>query len=150
MSAPETLLLDRIKTVFDTEFAPQSFVLSRDRLLRADGKDGTAKTGMYPTTTQEDTRNANMLVVGAVVQLYLPFNPDPAANEHAVVDPTTIIGYADRFRRAIGAGGNDVGNVTDFWYLRVPRIDYPVDPSGNVTRFEAQVEGRCDNPGIYA
>ena len=146
MSVPETLLTTRVKSVFATEFAPEGWTLADDRLLRAAGKDGVTEAGVSPDSTIEDGRNANMLVVTCTVQLYLPFNPDP--DEHYVVDPTSIVTYADRFRRAIGA--NDNGNVTDFWYLRMPRILYPVDPTGNKSRFEATVEGRCDNPGIYA
>lgn len=145
-AAPETLLAARVKSVFATEFAPESWTVKDDRLLRANGKDGVAMAAVSPDSTVEDSRNANVLVVSVTVQLYLAFDPEP--DDSLVIDPNVIVGYADRFRRAIGA--NDNGNQTDFWYLRMPRITYPLDPTGNKTRFEATVESRCDNPGITA
>lgn len=146
MAAPETLIAARIKQVFDAEFTPEGFVLEPDKLLRAAGKDGEAHAAVSPNNAVEAPRTVVRLDVETLIQLYLGFDPTP--DEDRVVDPGVIVGYGDRIRRAFGP--NSSGNTSDMWGLRVTRIDYPDDPTGNKSRLEATVIGYADNTAALA
>lgn len=142
MSAPETLVRARIKAIVDAEFAPEGFVAADDKLLRATGSDGNIHVAVSPERAEEDTRNVGRLIVTTLLQIYLGFDPvpDPAR----VVDPTVIEGYGNRLRTAFRAQSS--GSTGDFWFLRLTRIEYPDDPTGNKSRLDAYIEGDADNP----
>lgn len=142
---PEQAVTTAVKTIFANTFASEGWTLADDRLLRAAGKDGT-EAAIYPVTSLEKATQVQELIVTVTVQLYLAFDPEP--NEDYVVDPNVIIGYADRLRRAFQSHSS--GNTDDLWWLRLTGVTYPVDPTGNVSRFEATVEAHCSNPAAYA
>lgn len=146
MTAPETLLATRIKQVLDAEFAPQSFVTEHTKLLRAAGRDGKTRLATSPNDANEHPRVVVQLDVEYLIQLYLGFDDDP--DETRTVDPTVIVGYGDRIRRAFGP--NSSGNTSDLWGLRVTTITYPDDPTGHKTRLEAIVVGYADNTAALA
>ncbi len=64
------------------------------------------------------------------------------------VDPRRITGFADRFRRKVESTQNGSLGTTDVWYFEVVDVWYPHDPTGNKTRFEAEVLGRGDNTAL--
>ncbi len=142
---PEQAAATAVKSIFATTFSSEGWTLADDRLLRAAGKDAT-QSAIYPVIAQEKSSQVQELIVTLTVQLYLKFDPEP--NEDYVVDPNVIIGYADRFRRAFQ--GNSTGTTNDMWWMRFTGVTYPVDPTGNVSRFEATIEAHCSNPAAYA
>lgn len=140
MAAPETLLRNRLKTILETEFAPDGLVVYHDRITAA---QATTKhvAGVFPTTTAQRDTDAHTLAINAVVQVYRRWNPeiDPLQK----VDPTLIEDWAERFRVAV----KNQSHVNDpgCWYLMVDRIIYPPDPTGNITRFHAEVVAYGNN-----
>lgn len=141
MSAPETEIANRIKTVLDAEFTPEGFVTEHTKLLRAAGRDGRDRLATSPNEAVEAPRVVVQLDVEYLIQLYLGFPDDP--DEDRTVDPNVIVGYGDRIRRAFGP--NSTGTTSDMWGLRVEGIEYPDDPTGHKTRLEATIIGYADN-----
>lgn len=146
MTAPETLLANRIKSVLDAEFVAEGFTTEHTKLLRAAGRDGTDRLATSPNDADEHNRVVVQLDVEYLIQLYLGFDDTP--DETRTVDPTVIVNYGDRIRRAFGP--NSSGNTSDLWGLRVTTITYPDDPTGHKTRLEATVVGYADNPAALA
>lgn len=141
MTPPETLVTQRVRTIFETEFAPEGLTLADDKLVRAAGKDGTV-AAISPESAAEKPGQVQQLVIPCLLQLYLAYDASP--DEFIVVDPNVIAGYGDRLRRAFQEQSS--GNSDDLWYLRLIRIDYPDDPTGNKSRLEATIEGEATNP----
>lgn len=142
MTPPETLVTQRIKAIFNAEFAAEGWTLADDELPRAAGKDGDTKAAVFPDEAAERPGAVQQLVVLATVQLYLAYDASP--DEFIEVDPNIIVGYGDRLRRAFQAQSS--GNSSDLWYLRLKRIAYPPDPTLNKTRLEATIEAAANNP----
>src|SRR5688572_11660429 len=142
MTPPATAVRERVKTLADAEFAAEGWETADDKLLRASGRDGVTRLAVYPDDEHVLPRNQLILLVPVTFQLYLGY--DDSIDEHMQVDPGIIEELADRFRRAFE--DNSSGTTDDLWYLTLDRIEYPDDPTGNKTRFEATIVGRCDNP----
>lgn len=142
MAAPATSARARVESVVETEFAPQSISVEADKLLRAAGRDGRTRVACSPVSESEVPRNVNELQVDLLLQYYLPFNDEP--EENYAVDPTAIEAVADRLRRAFRTQSG--GTTSDMWFLRLRRIEYPDDPTGNKSRLEAYITAWCDNP----
>jgi hypothetical protein len=141
MAAPEAIVMERVKAAADTALGPRGLPpVAYDKLLRAAGKDGVAELAVYPEGAQPKRGQRIELVVPVVLQVYLPFNPDP--DEHLAVDPLTIVEHAEAFRQTFAPG---TPATDDVWFLRLEGIRYPDDPTGNKTRFEALVEGLGTN-----
>lgn len=142
MAVPETLVLTAVKELTEAIYTPEGWTVNFDKLPRSTGHDAPeAALAVYPEAATPDPRHRVMLVIPCVLQVYLPY--EARVDEGQQVDPTTIAGYADRLRRGF-ATGQGAGN-SDLWYLRIDNITYPDDPTGNKTRFEAQITGRGDN-----
>lgn len=141
MTPPETLIRDRVQTVFASTFSSEGWTAADDKLPRAAGKDGHAVAAVYPEEARENPRVVNELIIPVVLQLYLAYEAEP--DEHIVVDPGVIEGYADRLRGAFETQSS--GSSGDFWFLRLVRIAYPDDPTGNKSRLEAFIEGHAQN-----
>lgn len=142
MAAPATLARARVKAIVETEFSPESVTVEADKLLRAAARDGRTRVACSPISEGEVPRNVNELEVSLLLQYYLPFKEKP--DENYAVDPVAIEAIADRIRRAFRAQSG--GTTSDMWFLRLRRIEYPDDPTGNKTRLEAQITAWCDNP----
>ena len=142
MASPATLLRTRIKDLFETEFAAEGWTVEDTKLLRAVGEEQT-RAACYPEDIVPDAARYNVLRVRVVLQLYLQYEAGPDPEIEA--DPTVIEEYADRFYRLF-EDTNSVGLVPDFWFLKVLGVEFPDDPAGKRTRFEATIEGRCENP----
>src|SRR4051794_7801640 len=118
----------RIKSVFEAEFAPEAFTVAYDKLPRAAGKDGATQIAVSMEEAREKDGAVLQLIVPCTLQLYMAFDASP--DETISVNPNVIAGYGDRIRRAFH-GANSSGNTDDLWSLRVRRIVYPDDPTGN-------------------
>lgn len=141
MTPPETLVRDRVQSIFATVFTAEGWTAADDKLPRAAGKDGETVAACYPEAARERPGNVEVLEIPVVVQLYLAYTAEP--DEFIVVDPGVIEGYADRLRA--GFTNQSSGNVSDFWGLRLVGIEYPDDPTGNKSRLEARVVGMAQN-----
>ena len=141
MADLETLTRERVKAVIEAEFAAEQFTVADDKLPRAAGKDGAPALACYPDDTTEEARNVTVAVCRVILQLYLAFEPEP--DEHIVRDPGEIEAYAGRIRRAFKTQSQ--GSGSELWGLRVTRISYPDDPTGNRTRLEAEIRAMGPN-----
>lgn len=142
MAAPATAARARVKAIIDAEFAAEGYTVENDKIVRASARDGNVRVACSPNFESEVPRNVNELTVELLLQFYLPFRAEP--DETIAVDPTAIEAAADRIRRAFG--GNSSGITADMWFIRLRRIEYPDDPSGNKTRLEATITAWCENP----
>lgn len=140
MAAAETEFRNRIKTILETEFAADGLVVYHDRITSALAAEKTV-AGVSPLRSEERNTDANTLEIRVLVQVYKRF--DPQIDPRQRVDPSIIEGWADRFRVACKTQ-NGI-NQPGAWYFRVNRITYPPDPTGNITRFEAECLGFGNN-----
>lgn len=103
---------------------------------------GVPTFGVYP---QAETEGRLVLDQDTtiIVQLFLPWTKriDPAQ----VLDPTALEGYAERLREAHYTAQLSQVGTGSFWEWRVTRIDYLLDPTGQVTRFEATIRAKGQN-----
>jgi hypothetical protein len=136
---PETVVRARVATV--VEGAISDITVENDRLPRAAGRDGQPRVAVYPLRAWEDPRNVLTLIVPVILQFYLAYEDEP--DENISRDPAEIEAVADALRRAFE--DNSSGSTADMWYLRWKGCDYPPDPTGNITRLEAEIEGRAAN-----
>lgn len=141
MTPPETQVRARVKAIFAATFAAEGWEAADDKLTRAAGKDGVTQAACYPEAARERFGAVEMLDIPVVLQLYLAYTAEP--DENIVVDPTIIEGYAGRLRTAFRTQSS--ANDPDFWSLRLQRIEYPPDPTGNISRFEAYILGAGQN-----
>jgi hypothetical protein len=142
MAAPATSARERVSQIVEAEFSAESVTVESDKIPRAAGRDGRTRVACSPNYEAEVRTNVNELEVSLLLQYYLPFVAEP--DEHIAVDPTTIEAVADRLRRAFRTQSG--GMTADMWFLRLRRIDFPDDPTGNKSRLEAQITAWCENP----
>lgn len=138
MAEPEVLLCDRIAEVVLADFG---VTVEHDRYPRAAGKDGERAVGVSSTRAGEMPRQVNVLVVEAELQWYEAYTAEP--DEFIVVDPREIEATGGALRRAFADTSG--GDSNDLWYLRLTRIEYPVDPTGNKSRLEAHFTAWAHN-----
>lgn len=131
--APETEARQHIKTILETEFAGDGFLVQDDRLDESLGLQG-GRIGTSPVVSRPWTRNENVLAMEILVQFYGKWRNKVDPNMK--VDPAIIETYAERFRSAIR--GNDP-KTSGVWYFQVSQVNFVNDPTGNKTRFEATV-----------
>lgn len=141
MASAATTVRERVIEIVEDEFSEEEITVANDKLTRAAGQNGSIEAAVYPEAEYERPGRVIELVVPVVLQLYLPYDANP--DETIVVDPATIEGYAERLRTAFQTQSS--GNTADMWFLRLTRIDYPDDPTGNKSRLEAQIEGHASN-----
>lgn len=143
-SAYETVA-NAIITTFNAEFAAEGFVMIRDRLHPALGRDSVA-VGVSP---EEDSPNVrNMLVQETVCTVQFFGYWDDSVDPGTVVDPATVTSYAERFRAALKRTSAIDPNTRQAWYFNVERVQYPDDPTGNKTRFVATVRAYGENAAL--
>ena len=141
--SPSTTIRGIIKDVLETEFAGDGLIVLDDRLHPSLGSDG-AIAGVSPLNETEVDLQASTLVTRVRVQVYGFW--DKQVDNAQTVDPSAIEAWAHRFRVALRAQAQ--GTTGDFWFLRLVAVDYPPDPTGNITRFEAEVHGWGANSGL--
>lgn len=158
VTAPETVLrealIDALEDAFDGDTEaeagrPGPFTFLDDRLHEARGSDaelsaGGAIGGVYPERSAERPGQSVVLETTAVIQLfgYWRRDIDPAQT----VSPALAEEYAERIRRAVQGASYTTDN--HLWFFQVVEMDYPKDPTGNITRCVARVRAYSDNPAI--
>lgn len=141
MSSPSTVARTALQTLLNAEFAADNIVVRSDRLDASLGQEGTV-VGVSPVREYADGANRLHLLVEMRVQFYGRWDAD--GDPGRVIDPAKVEAYADRLRRAVGAGHPAVS--ADLWWFDLIEVTYPADPTGNITRFEATVLAHAQNP----
>lgn len=141
--APETEARKALITALETEFAADQFPVRDDKLHASLGDQGTL-IGVYPERSTASPGDNYVNEYDIVVQFYGKYNLE--VERAQTVSPATIETFAERFRRALRV---DVDPRTGpVWYFSLLRINYPDDPTGNKTRFEATVLARGNNSAL--
>jgi hypothetical protein len=141
MASAATSVRQRVIDIVEAEFSAEGLIVTNDKLTRAAGKDGETVAAVYPEAEYERPGLVIELVVPVVLQIYMAYEAEP--DETIQVDPGVIEDYGDRLREAFRTQSS--GNTSEMWFLRLTRIDYPDDPTGNKSRLEAQIEGYGNN-----
>lgn len=128
------------------EFAAEGFPVKDDKLHRSLGAKGTV-LGVYANRATASPRNRMVNEMEVVVQFYGKY--DLKVDPEQTVSPSKIEGFADRFRNALRTRQPDP-NTSAVWYFTLERIEYPDDPTGNKTRFEATLVARGNNGALLA
>lgn len=142
VTAPETTARLKLKQLLDAEFAPEGFATDNDRLHGSIGWKGT-RIATSPVRSSPKANDFNVMRMELLVQFYGKWSKE--VNPEQKVDPEVIEVFAERFRRALRTGDPNTSSV---WFFRLLSISYPPDPTGNLTRFEAQVEAVANNPAL--
>lgn len=145
MASPMTDARARVKAIIAAVYTAEGWTAGDDKFGRSKGMGeahGTASISVTPDYERERFGKAYILDLGILVQFYLGYDAEP--DETISRDSTIIEGYADRLRAAFAGAGSRV-DVGDAWYLRLTGIEYPEDPTGNKTRFEATIVGEATN-----
>jgi len=139
MAAPETAARNAVKALIAAVYAAEDWEAGDDKFGRSKGMGephDVASISVTPDSSRERPGKAWLLDINITVQFYLGYDAEP--DETIQRDSTIIEGYAARLRDAFAGGGATV-DQDDAWYLRLTGIEYPVDPTGNKTRYEAQI-----------
>lgn len=142
MAAPETEARAALKSLIESAFSAEGFTVANDHLHESLGNKGT-RIGVSPNRSSPTSSNNFVLEMQIFVQFYAKYKLeiDPLQS----VDPATIEGYAERFREALRTGDPNTSRV---WYFQLTNLNYPLDPTGNKTRFEATVVARGNNTAL--
>lgn len=144
VTAPETAARQRLIALLSAEFAGDDLTIKSDKLNESLAQDGHL-AGIYPATATENTRQALILDTIIYVQLFRQWDNRIDATQE--VDPAAIEEWAERFRRMCEADKNTPGDQ-HVWYFTVQRIEYPPDPSGNISRLLATVSVQGENSAL--
>jgi hypothetical protein len=138
--APETegreALINALKKIYEAE----KFGVRSDKLHGSLGFQGTV-LGVSPVRFAPWSKDYNVNQYEFLVQFYHAYTKE--VNPNQVVDPAVIEGYANRFREGIKEGTDP--KTGHLWYFTLLRINYPDDPTGNKSRYEAFVTGWGNN-----
>lgn len=145
VTAPETEIRHRLITILGEEFAAESIVFKNDKLHDSNGQEG-AVGAVYPGPSTPAS-DSFILTTTLYVQLFDLWTPkvDPLQE----VDPSIIEERAERIRRRcqLDAKHSLPGDVHG-WYFVVSRIEYPQDPTGNITRLVATITAQSQNSAL--
>lgn len=143
MTPPETLARAGLMDVLTAEFAADGFPILDDKLHGSVGRDGT-KFGIYCDRFLSSPGNRLVGEIECIVQCYGKY--DLRVDPNQAVSPGIVEARAERFRDALrGYAEPGTGRL---WYYRLERLEYPDDPTGNKTRFEAYVRAFSNNTAL--
>lgn len=143
MPSPYAQAAEALKVIIDTEFAPELYTAIHDNLHPAVGRDGT-RIGIAPE--EEAARAGNMIMNDIIITVKFYRRWDDQVDETKKVDPRPITELAERFRQAVR--DNDQIGTDSLWYFNVVRVRYPNDPTGNKSRFEADLIAYGSNSAL--
>jgi len=133
-----------LKALLEAEFAAEQFPVRNDKLHPAVGGDSKTTLGIYPLRQRPQNNNLLVLHNEVMVQFYGRWKKE--IDPETRVDPAWIEEKAERFMRMMK--NNADPNTPANWYFTVDSLDYPPDPTGNITRFEARVTCYGNNPAL--
>jgi hypothetical protein len=144
---PYEVAATAIKVIIDAEFEPDGYTAIHDKLHEALGTRRT-EIGIAPADEgwQRHPNNANVRETFIEVRFFDRWDKeiDPAQT----VNPFRITNYAARFEEAVQRASANMPGTGDVWYFDVLSIGFPDDPTGNKTRFEAQIRVHGNNHGL--
>lgn len=123
-------------SLLETTFAPVE--VRADRLHASLG-DEEPLIGVYPAETRPEPRNKLINEIQLIVQYFGEYELKVDRNQQ--VDPSFIEGKAEEFRNILASNPRSA----KVWYYDLTRLEYPIDPTGNITRFIAHLTARSDN-----
>jgi hypothetical protein len=143
MASPYAQAADALKVIIDAEFAPEAWTAIHDNLHPGVGSNGL-RIGIAPE--EETARAGNMIMNDIVitVKFYRRWAEDVDINKK--IDPRPTTEYAERFRQALRRASDP--RTDSVWYFNLTRIRYPNDPTGNKTRFEADLVAYGSNSAL--
>lgn len=144
MSAPETEVRTRLIALLENEFAADNVDVRDDKIHDSLGQTAPV-AGVFPTAGDEDPRTVITQRTTVMVQLFRQW--DKEIDPEQTVSPAGIEDWAHRLRKAVQADGSFLGDE-GLWFYRVTRIEYPPDPTGNITRLLATVQAWSQNAGV--
>lgn len=142
-TSPMTTARAKLVDILSTEFAADNFQVLGDRLHKSLGIDGKTRIGVSPLDENPVSNNRLITPYRVFVQFYGAWKDviDPTQ----IVDPTPLEDYAERFKQALIGNDPDTNST---WFFRLDRLTYPEDPTGNMTRFEADVSCFGENTSL--
>lgn len=144
-TAPETQARAALHALLVSTFGgdhPATVQIKNDRLHPSQGSKGTV-VGTSPVRSYPDQHNAQQLDIEILVQFFGRWRKE--INPEQSVDPAAAEAFAERFRAALRDGDPDTNGV---WFFRLTSLDFPPDPTGNITRFEARVVAVGNNTAL--
>ncbi len=139
------IIAEALATIITNEFTDLGLAVLHDNLHESLGRD-RRECGIAPI--EDGVPMSNGLVLETLVEVRFYDFWTQEISPTTVVDPRTITNYAERFRRAVQAGRASTPGTGTMWYFDVRRITYPPDPTGNKSRFHAQVRGYGNNSAL--
>lgn len=145
MADPYAQISAALCTIINTEFDVENYVAVNDRLHESLGWDGTY-IGVSPEGWRPRPRDRNSKETLALIQFYDKWEKeiDPAQR----VDPTRITGFAARLEAAIQTQQASDPGTESVWFFDVNEVIFPLDPTGNKTRFHMLVRAFGQNNAI--
>lgn len=143
--SPYEQVATAIQAKLETEFAPESISVVHDKLHPSLGLK-KALIGISPEGEPVNESNMVSRQINITVQFYNWWEKDVDPNQS--VNPFTITAYAERFKRSMQEASAEFPGTSDVWFFNVMEINYPDDPTGNKTRFEAKVVATGNNTGL--
>ncbi len=142
-TSPYAEVADVLKTIIDAEWSVEGWTAIHDNLHAGIGLEGT-RIGIAPE--DETPRGGRMVQTDIAITVKFYRRWDDTVNYTKKVDPRQIAEHAERFRKAIREySGPHSGKV---WYFNLVRLRYPNDPTGNKTRFEADLVAYGNNTAL--
>ena len=145
MADPYEQVAVALKTIIDTEFAPENVSAIHDYLHGSLGTDAVW-VGISPERWRPVPRDRNTLETYALVQYYDIWDKEIDPTQQ--VNPIKITNLAARFSQALQQQQAAVAGTEDVWYFDVEGIEFPNDPTDNKTRFHATVRAYGNNHSI--
>lgn len=145
VTSPETALRHRLISVLTTEFTAEGVKFLNDKLHDSLGQKAPIGA-VYPNVTAEMVGQGLVEDTTVTVQLFAKWKRE--INPEETVSPDLIEEWAERLRRACRADGLGAPGNAHLWYYRVLKVEFPHDPSGNITRLLATVQSSSQNAGL--
>jgi hypothetical protein len=134
-----------LQQIIAIEFEEEGFTAIRDNLHESLGRS-RVDIGIAPVEDRVRESDAAMQETYVEVRFYGLWTQEISPD--TVVDPALITGYAERFRDALRRSSATDPGTGEVWYFQVVRITYPNDPTGNKSRFHAQIRAFGNNSGL--
>lgn len=134
---------EALATIINAEFLPEGWAAIHDNLHPAVGDKGT-RIGIAPEEQAAHAGNVNQQDIAITVKFYKRW--DAQVDQNKRVDPRPIAALAERFQNAVRLAAGP--NTSSVWYFNVMRVRFPNDPTGNKTRFEADIVAYGSNPSF--
>lgn len=142
-TSPYAEAAEALKAIIDAEWSAEGWTALHDNLHPAQGDQGV-RIGIAPE--EETPRAGNMVMTDIIITVKFYTRWDADVDYTKKVDPRVIAAHAERFRAAI-RNASEPGTA-GVWYFNLMRIRYPNDPTGNKTRFEADMVAYGTNTAL--